>query len=127
MKKSNGCWDSLLIASVAVIAVVCAQAQQVALGEDEQPNGRIVQISPDQDAGVVVEGEEVVVEPKYWIGIQGRSVESEVLRTHLQLAQDMGVVVERLKSNLHNGLSERHGLATAVVPTSLRQVNNAST
>ena len=87
-------WDNFLVASVATIGVVCAQADRVVGADDAEPNGRIVQISPDDEIDLAIEDEDVVTEPQFWIGIQGQSVQSDVLRTHLQLAEDMGVVVE---------------------------------
>jgi len=97
-------WDAMLIASIVLVAGVCAQSQQVAQAEDEaSTEGKIVRTSPEPDAEVKIplaveteELEEAVEEPVYWIGISGRPVESAVLRTHLQLAGDMGVVVERV-------------------------------
>jgi len=100
-------WDALLVASIVVVAGVCAQSQQVAQAEDEtQPEGKIVRISPEPEGSKPVplaleeEAEsKVVEEPTYWIGISGRPVESPVLQTHLQLAGDMGIVVEKVAPN----------------------------
>lgn len=93
MKRFLPSWDSLLIASLVVLSGVCAQSQQMASaqGADE---GKVVTIAPDDGVGELTEETRVVEEPVYWIGIRGRSIESEVLRTHFQLAGDMGVVVE---------------------------------
>lgn len=84
-------WENLLLAAVVVLAGVCAQAQA-------QEEGRIVRISPEGDEAEIAIDEEVqVIEaPAFWIGIRGRSIESEVLRTHLQLAEDMGVIIEEV-------------------------------
>ena len=62
------------------MASFCAQAQAA-------------QESDDRDVEKQVP---LVEKPNYWIGIHGRSIESVVLRTHLQLAEDMGVVVEEV-------------------------------
>ncbi|NOY41418.1 MAG: PDZ domain-containing protein [Planctomycetes bacterium] len=91
MKRLKLSWDALLVMSIVIVAGVCSQTQQAALAKDEA--GRVVQISPDADDAQVIE-EKVVEEPTYWIGIRGRGVQSPVLRTQLQLAEDMGVVVE---------------------------------
>lgn len=106
MRFSKISWDALLVASIVVIAGLCAQSQQAAQAEDEtSPGGKIVRISPEPAGGKripqVVENEnenesKAVEEPTYWIGISGRPVESPVLRTHLQLAEDMGIVVEQV-------------------------------
>ena len=101
MKRFQGAWDAMLIASIVLIAGLCAQSSQQAHADDEpEPNGPIVQISPDDnDEGNVAEflnEQPRVQELTYWIGVRGRGVESVVLRTHLQLAEDMGVVVEEV-------------------------------
>ncbi len=91
MKRSNHTWDTMLVIAMVVIASVCAQAQA-----QEAEEGKVVTI--DANAGnsdfEIEEEVRVVEEPAYWIGIQGRNIESEVLRTHFQLAADMGIVVE---------------------------------
>jgi len=74
-----------------VVAGLCAQAHAE---DDTQLKGKIVRISPDPEK--VAEEETIEEEPTYWIGISGRGVESAVLRTQLQLAADMGVVVEQV-------------------------------
>lgn len=95
MKQSNALWEPLLVASLVLLASVCAQSQ--AIGQDIEEEGKVVTIDGDAVLGDFETEEEIVVEePAYWIGIQGRSVESAVLRTHLQLAADMGVVVEQV-------------------------------
>ncbi|MEM8946859.1 MAG: PDZ domain-containing protein [Planctomycetota bacterium] len=93
MQRLSTPWETLLIAAIVVLATVCAQAQA-----QEAEEGKVVTI--DDDAGGddfdVEEEVRIVDEAAYWIGIQGRSIESEVLRTHLQLAAEMGVVVEQV-------------------------------
>ena len=94
-------WDRLLIASIVLIAGVCAQSQRAVYAEDLDLEGPIIKIAPDEAgqemADLATEPKtRIVKEPSYWIGIRGRSIESEVLRTHLQLAEDMGVVVEEV-------------------------------
>ncbi|MEQ8211912.1 MAG: PDZ domain-containing protein [Lacipirellulaceae bacterium] len=61
-------------------------------------DGPIVPINPvDDSTREVPKLENRVVPAKaFWIGIQGRTVQSPVLRTHLQLADDLGVVIEQV-------------------------------
>lgn len=86
-------WDTLLMASVVAVAGVCAQSQQFAQAQEQkEPEGRIVQIgeAKGEDEAAV----EAPAAPAFWIGLRGRGIEDPVLRTQLQLAEDMGVVVE---------------------------------
>jgi len=102
MRFSNNSWDTLLVASIVIVAGLCAQSQQAAHAEDDtQLEGKIVRISPDpvKVSEETVEDETAAGEAIYWIGISGRGVESAVLRTQLQLAADMGVVVEQVVSD----------------------------
>jgi membrane-associated protease RseP (regulator of RpoE activity) len=88
---------TLLLAAPAT-AVVIGQSQR-ALAADEEAEGRIVEISPSGDelpATEEGENDASVEAPKYWIGLQGRPIDSPVLRTHLQLADDVGVLVENV-------------------------------
>ncbi len=98
MKHNAFPWDSLLIVTMMLLATVCAQSQAAALATDDEKEGAVAQISPDEGANdLEIEPQTgIAPEPTYWIGIAGRSIESAVLRTHLQLAEDMGVVVERV-------------------------------
>jgi membrane-associated protease RseP (regulator of RpoE activity) len=99
--ESRGVWDALLLTAAASLAVVFSQAQQSAFAAEKNQEeiveeGRIVTIDPDSDplgkaAPVVVE--EPATEPSYWIGLAGGPINDPVLRTHLQLADDVGVVV----------------------------------
>lgn len=98
----NQSWKGLGAASLLVavpgIAVIVGQSQRVAAA-DEQADGRIVAISPDEgDQLPEAEQarEEQAAAPKYWIGLQGRPIDSAALRTHLQLADDVGVLVENV-------------------------------
>jgi membrane-associated protease RseP (regulator of RpoE activity) len=97
--ETRGVWDTLLIVAVAALAVTFAHAQQAA-AEEETEEGRIVELTDDGDAAL----DEAVEEPSsdedqateeqaYWLGIQGGPIDSPVLRTHLQLADDIGVVI----------------------------------
>ncbi|MGI9430545.1 MAG: PDZ domain-containing protein [Bythopirellula sp.] len=91
MKRKTTSWDTVLIAAIVALASVCGQSQA-----QEAEEGKVVQIAPAGAAdNLDIEDETRLVEaPTYWIGIRGRSIESDILRTHLQLAEDMGVVVE---------------------------------
>ena len=93
--KKLAIWCSVFAVLLATGGVAQAIAQ-----EEEHVEGRIVKIGEDP-AGEVQLEEQIVVEeenaaPVYWIGIAGRGVENPVLRTQLQLAKDMGVVVEQV-------------------------------
>jgi membrane-associated protease RseP (regulator of RpoE activity) len=87
---------TLLLAAPATAIVV---GQSGFANADEDAEGRIVEISPSGDELPPAENaeEEAAAEaPKYWIGLQGRPIDSPVLRTHLQLADDVGVLVENV-------------------------------
>ena len=84
MKRQSLPWDTFLLVAMMLVASVCAQAQAA---QDDA--------SPKAEATEDVAAEELT----YWIGIRGRSIESAVLRTHLQLAEDMGVVIEEVLDN----------------------------
>jgi hypothetical protein len=94
----KGLGAALLLVAVPGIAVIVGQSQRAAAA-DEEADGRIVAISPDEgDQLTEAEQarEELAVAPKYWIGLQGRPIDSAALRTHLQLADDVGVLVENV-------------------------------
>ena len=99
VRKWKGLWGALAIAFPA-LAVVVAQSPASVFAEEEVEvaEGRITELAPDRGDGpavVVEEGEEAeVAAPKYWIGLQGRPIDSRVLRTQLQLAGDVGVAIE---------------------------------
>jgi membrane-associated protease RseP (regulator of RpoE activity) len=94
-------WKRLMAASVLVAApqslIGVSRAQQ-ATAADENAEGRIVEISPsERDETPSADNEQQPAEaPKYWIGLQGRPIDSSALRTHLQLADDVGVLVENV-------------------------------
>ncbi len=93
----KGLGAALLLVAVPGIAVIVGQAQRVAAA-DEQADGRIVAISPDEGDQLpeAEQAREEQAAPKYWIGLQGRPIDSAALRTHLQLADDVGVLVENV-------------------------------
>lgn len=94
--ETPGRW--LGLAAIATLAVGAAWLQNAAVVADEaEEEGRIVEITPNNDpVQVETEEAEADAEPAYWIGIQGAPITSDVLRTHLQLGGDVGVVVERV-------------------------------
>lgn len=98
MRSKNTIWDTLLVTSIVALAGICAQWQAVALAEENNGlEGPIVQIGPagDQELPMADDQQaETPQEPVYWIGIRGQGVNDPVLRTQLQLAEDMGVVIE---------------------------------
>jgi membrane-associated protease RseP (regulator of RpoE activity) len=98
MKRSGRPWDTLLVAAIVAMTGICAQTQQLAFAEESaELEGEIVQIGPASDetlAPAVVDETEASATPTYWIGLRGRGVDDPVLRTHLQLAEGTGIVVE---------------------------------
>ena len=82
-------WENVLVAAIVILSTVCVQAQ-------EAEAGKVVTIDGSDDRNDLKEEIRVVEEQAYWIGIQGHSIDSEVLRTHLQLAAELGVVVEQV-------------------------------
>jgi membrane-associated protease RseP (regulator of RpoE activity) len=99
MKRSRRPWDTLLVAAIVAMTGICAQTGQLAFAEDAaELEGEIVQIGPAKGdetlAPAVVDETEVPATPTYWIGLRGRGVDDPVLRTHLQLAEGTGIVVE---------------------------------
>lgn len=100
-EDSRSVWDTLLIAGVAALAVAFGQAQH-ALADQDEAEGRVVEIAPndggvdlEQQAAQANENAEPAV-PAYWLGIEGGPLDSAILRTHLQLADDVGVVVRQI-------------------------------
>jgi membrane-associated protease RseP (regulator of RpoE activity) len=89
-------WDSLLMASVVAAAGICAQSQQFALAQQQDDlEGPIVQIGEaDGENADAPATPAAPAAPAFWIGLRGRNVDDPVLRTQLQLAEDMGVAVE---------------------------------
>jgi hypothetical protein len=102
--ESRGVWDTLLIVAVAALAVTFTHARRAAADEEHQ-DGRIVELSPSGGANHEVEVADKAEEaaenqaperPAYWLGLQGGPIDSELLRTHLQLADDVGVVIQNV-------------------------------
>jgi hypothetical protein len=84
---------ALMLTAAPAMAI---QSQQTFA--DEAADGRIVEISPAEstDLPAAEKAREEAAAPKYWIGLQGRPIDSAALRTHLQLADDVGVLVENV-------------------------------
>lgn len=103
-------WFGCLALAAAALSAAYFQHGLAARADDPDDEGRIVEISPNDDA-IEVEKEEdaeaAVEAPAFWIGIQGGPINSSLLRTHLQLADDVGVVVE---SVLPKSPAEKAGL-----------------
>lgn len=97
---------ALALATAAVATASLYSKSLLAEGDSaDDASGRIVDIGEgDLDDLPVVEGEvpesaeETIAEgpARLWIGIAGRPVASPVLRTHLQLADDLGVVIDQV-------------------------------
>jgi hypothetical protein len=92
----RGLTAATLFAVLPAAAVVVSQSNRAA-SADEETGGRVVQISPEEDnKPIKAEEEEEVQEaeaPKYWLGAQVMPVLDPALRTHLQLADDVGLLV----------------------------------
>jgi membrane-associated protease RseP (regulator of RpoE activity) len=86
--------SALMLAAPAMVFYSTRQG----MADDEAGEGRIVEIAPSEgDEGAIDVSEESNKEvPQYWIGLQGRPIDSAALRTHLQLASDVGVLVENV-------------------------------
>lgn len=98
MKTRCGlCLLPVALLAAGIAAAIFWQPVQRATAEDVEQDGRIVEIGPDPASEVEIQGADAAVEaPAFWIGIQGVPIDSPVLRTHLQLAEDVGVVVADL-------------------------------
>ena len=111
----TGVRRTLLMVAAAAAAGVLAYSQQ-ATAEDQQ-EGRVVNISPDGNAPAVTADDSHATSPTteearsaaptYWLGIQGQPIDSAILRTHLQLADDVGIVVENV---MDHSPAEKAGL-----------------
>jgi membrane-associated protease RseP (regulator of RpoE activity) len=86
---------SALVALAA--GTVFAIGRPVFAAEGEHEEGRIVELSAEgagsHDHAIAEAEEQAPGQPTYWLGIQGEPLTSSVLRTHLQLADDVGVVI----------------------------------
>lgn len=97
------CGFALMLVALPMVNGQQVEVERVEAEAGEEPadnvEGRIVPISPaDERVPDALELEErtAPVKQTFWIGIQGRTVQSPVLRTHLQLADDLGVVIEQI-------------------------------
>lgn len=111
VRKWKGLRGALAIVFPA-LAVTVAQSPPVAWADDvEITEGRVTPLSRDRgDRRTKVEenvDEAEVAAPKYWIGLQGRPIDSRILRTQLQLAGDVGVAIEHV---MEGSPAEKAGL-----------------
>ena len=123
----------------ATLAACTAAAMFVGLpivaADNAEPDGPIVQIGPEdldleiEDVPTTSEQHnleelETLEGPLYWIGIQGRTVQSAVLRTHLQLADDLGIVIEEVvpDSPAANAGLRQHDVLIGVNDTPLQDM-----
>ncbi|RIK83209.1 MAG: hypothetical protein DCC67_06145 [Planctomycetota bacterium] len=103
-RRFEGFWIAALFFAIPAAAVLLDQGPQATA--DDEPQGRIVDITDGNSDQPQAENEDPAAEgqqqpaeqavPKYWIGLQGRPIDSPVLRTQFQLAEDVGVVVENV-------------------------------
>ncbi|QEG37631.1 PDZ domain-containing protein [Bythopirellula goksoeyrii] len=95
MKRTHWVWEAIFILGATAVAALILQTLQSSQSHAEELEGNIVQIGPagaeETDLPAATEEAAPVM---YWIGLRGRNVDDPVLRTQLQLAEDMGVVVE---------------------------------
>jgi membrane-associated protease RseP (regulator of RpoE activity) len=102
MQRTSGAWSALAVAALAAIGAFVISNVPTRAADDDSQDGRIVDLSADGTGGLGHSGsapaaaEQAPAEPTYWLGIQGQPLDSAVLRTHLQLADDVGVVVENI-------------------------------
>lgn len=106
-------WSGTVVAAAAAIAATFLWVGTRSWADElEEPSGPIVQIAPTEQEESDPQGERTVPvtpevdtdapdaepanEARSWIGIQGRTIDSPVLRTHLQLAEDLGIVIEQV-------------------------------
>jgi len=100
----------VLVGMIALLGAWGSKTWQSAVAEDLELDGPIVEISPakaDEEAPERTPETQVAGEPTYWIGLRGRNVDDPALRTQLQLAEDMGVVIEQV---VPNSPAEKAGL-----------------
>jgi hypothetical protein len=99
---TRGAWSALVLGAMAAGGAMCALSLPVLAQEVQEE--RIVDLSSDGTGGIdrdalvedrADENQEPAA-PTYWLGIQGQPVSDPLLRTHLQLAADVGVVVENI-------------------------------
>lgn len=85
---------SALVALAA--GMIFSMGRPVFAAEGEHEEGRIVELSAEAGGvgrAVAKADEQAPAQPAFWLGVQGEPLTSAVLRTHLQLADDVGVVI----------------------------------
>lgn len=88
-------WRSFVCGAVAASLPFASLAAPAWAQEEEE--GRIIQVAPDDagEGGVDVNEEAVQAAPAYWIGLLGGPVTDE-LRAHLELPADQGILVREV-------------------------------
>ena len=102
-RESSGARSAFALLTVVALGAAIAYAQQ-ATAEDKEQYGPVVTISPNDgpstldhaESAEATAGDHPHAQPKYWLGLQGAPLDSAVLRTHLQLADGVGIVVENV-------------------------------
>lgn len=96
-------WKSLgASATLAALPALAVIGQSPRVASADENGGRVVQISPENDAESVAVADEKdaaageAKQPAYWIGLGGAPLDSPALRTQLQLADDVGVLVANI-------------------------------
>lgn len=109
-RKLRGAGSALAVMGLVAVGAMAAYTQQ-ATADDQTEEGRIVDLSADGAGGLnrdkAPAEEREQAKPTYWLGIQGQPLDSAVLRTHLQLADDVGVVIENV---MKDSPAEKAGL-----------------
>lgn len=97
MRYKNKTRNTMLAAAFVAAGSFCAQSLQHAVAQEQEGlEGPIVQIGEASEDDQTTVTEAAPATPSYWIGLSGRGVDDPVLRTQLQLAEDMGVVIEEV-------------------------------
>jgi PDZ domain len=104
-KRLRDSMEWALMVALVLGAGAIAQAQQ----KDTPPEGKIVQIGPEDGRSVPADGHTTTVDaspdatlqptvPHYWLGLLGGPITPE-LRAHLDIPEDQGVMIRNLVPN----------------------------
>ncbi|MEX2092820.1 MAG: PDZ domain-containing protein [Pirellulales bacterium] len=93
-------WALMVAFILSGSAIAQAQKEPAASSEDQQPQGKIVQIGPTGDGPVAVDDQKIEQPvqpelPKYWIGILGGPVSDE-LRAQIDVPAGTGILVQHV-------------------------------
>ncbi len=114
----RGLTAAAVVAAAPALAVMLHQPRP-ALADDAK-EGRVVTISPERGDSKKdderLEKAEEAKEPQYWIGLGGAPIQDPALRTQLQLADDVGVLVASVvpKSPADKAGLRQHDIIVAV-------------